>query len=67
MDATERKTKFKDAAEILAHDVVIGASRLHNYIRDGEYSKAEALAASLQTTVRDCKWLVRRQPKASEG
>jgi hypothetical protein len=60
---TEREAKFKDAALVLADDAVDMAAKLRNCIRGAHYKRAENLAALLQRTVRDAKWLMQRQPE----
>jgi hypothetical protein len=62
-DGVERKTKFLEAALVLANDASENSARLRRYIRGGQYDKAEALAGDLQKTARDAKWLIRRLPK----
>ena len=58
-----RVTKFRDAALVLADDAVEAAGKLRRYVRNGNYERAEALAAGLQRAARDAKWLMQRQPK----
>ena len=58
-----RAVKFRDAALVLADDANQMAKNLSKYVRSGQYERAEALAAGLQRTARDTKWLMQRQPK----
>lgn len=62
-DSVERKTKFRDAALVLADDAVEAAIKLRSYIRKGNHEMGEALASGLQKTARDAKWLIVRQSK----
>jgi hypothetical protein len=60
-----RSAKFRDAALVLADDAVEIAGRLRKCIRSGQWERAEGLAAGLQRTARDSKWLMQRQPRES--
>lgn len=62
-DAVSRDMKFKDAALVLADDAVEAAVKLRSCIRKGHRETAESLAAGLQRTARDAKWLIARQSK----
>ena len=62
-DEAGRSVKFRDAALVLADDANQMAKNLGKYVRSGQYKRAEALAAGLQRTARDTKWLMQRQPK----
>lgn len=62
-DEVGRVVKFRDAALVLADDAVDMAAKLRKCIRGGQYERAEGLAAELQRTARDSKWLMLRQPK----
>jgi hypothetical protein len=62
-----RETKFRDAALVLADDASEMAAKLRKCVRGGHYERAAELAAGLQLAARDAKWLMRRQPKTSEG
>ena len=63
----DRAASFKATSMILAHDANILAQKLKAFIAKGEYSRAEGLAARLQQTARDVKWLAQRHPKRREG
>jgi hypothetical protein len=62
-DGVEREAKFKDAALILAEDVKMLAGKFEKTIRGRQYERAEALAATIQRTARDAKWLMQRLPR----
>ena len=65
-DEAGRVTKFRDAALVLAEDAVDLAGKLKRSVNSGNYERAEGLAAGLQRTARDVKWLMARQPRVSE-
>jgi hypothetical protein len=65
-DAVDRVARFKDAALVLAEDAVDMAAKLERFVRNGNYERAEGLAAGLQRAARDAKWLMQRQPRASQ-
>lgn len=63
-DSVSRSASFKAASLILAQDANIMAQKLKHFIGKGDYERAEGLAARLQSTARDTKWLLQRQAKA---
>jgi hypothetical protein len=65
-DTVQREIKFRDAALVLADDAVEIAAKLRKLIRGNKYERAEGLAADLQRTARDSKWLMKRQPRERE-
>ena len=62
-DALDRHAKFQAAALVLAEDVQVEAAKLKKLILRQEYERSESLAAQIQRTSRDVKWLMRRLPK----
>ena len=61
----EREQKFREAALVLAEDAVMMAVTLKKAISHKQYERAAQLAAKVQHTARDAKWLMQRQPKDS--
>jgi len=66
VDDDGRVVKFQNAALVLADDAVEMAQRLRKYVHGGQYERAEGLAANLQRTARDSKWLLHRLPKSND-
>lgn len=62
-EQSDRVGRLRGAAEVLAEDAVKLAAKLRSRINEGEYQRAEDLAADLQRAARDVKWLMQRQPR----
>jgi hypothetical protein len=64
MADADRVATFKAAAVVLSEDVKELAFKLRTNVRNGHYERAAGLAAQLQRTARDIKWLMQRQPRS---
>jgi hypothetical protein len=58
-----RVATLKGAAALLVDDAVGMAVKLRKLVGEGDYQRVENLAAGLQRTARDVKWLMARLPR----
>lgn len=63
MDLATKNKLLADAALVLTDEAAPLIGRIKKCITEGQFERASELAALLQRTARDVKWLVQRQPK----